>query len=180
MALFDDRNTAAAAGDHYLTGIRQRADGVNLHNINGLRRCHHTAESFAGLLYYIIPLLDFNLGVFRGHIAADHFSRLVEGLVVRIHSHLRQDRADGPGDTAAKQFRAQGVLDVISDIALAHGGADAHRRRGVVDIDPAQFGHGLVDHADLWTVAVGDGKLITGLHQIGQCSGGDLYGVTLF
>ncbi len=179
MALFDDGNTAAAAGNHHLSGICQCADGVNLYDINGLGGRYHTAESFAGLLYHIISFLDLNLGILRRHIAADDFSRLVECFVVRVYGHLRQNRADGLGNAPTKQLCAQGVLYVISHIPLTHGGADAHRSRCVVDIDPAQLGHGFVDHADLGAVAVGDGKLVPGFHQVCQRPGSDFHGVML-
>ena len=69
---------------------------------------------------------------------------------------------------------------VIPNIALAHGGADAHGCGGIVDVDSAQFGHCLMDHADLRPVAVGDGKLIVGFYQIGQRLCGDLDCVPLF
>ena len=59
---------------------------------------------------------------------------------------------------------AQGILDIVSHIALAHGAADAHGSGGVINVNTAQLCHGLMDHAYLRAVAVGDGQLVVRLN----------------
>ncbi len=163
-----------------MSGIRERADGIDLNNVDGFGGGNDAPESPAGFFYYIISLFYFNFSIFFGHISADHFGRLIECFVIRVYGNLCQNRADGFENIACKQFRTQGVLDIIADITLAHCGAYAHRGRRIVDINTAELRHGFVDHADLRSVTVCNGKLIIGLHQIGKRLCGYFYGIPLF
>ena len=92
---------------------------------------------------------------------------------------MRQNRADSFGNAAPKKLGSKSVLNVVPHISLAHGGADAHGSRRIVNVYPAQFCHSLVDHTDLRAVTVGDGKLISGFHQIRQCPGSNFHRVPL-
>ena len=179
MLLRDNGDPAASAGDDHLICVRQRADGIDLQNINGLGRGHDPAEALSRFFHNIVPLFLFGLGILSRHVTADDLGGLIKGLVVGIHRHLRQDRADRLGNTPAQQLRAQGILDIISHIALAHGAADAHGSGRVVDVDPTKLRHRLVDHADLRPVAVRDGELIARLNQIRKRFGGHLHCVLL-
>ena len=101
VLLGDDRNAAASAGDDHLIRVRQRADGIDFQNINGLGRGHDSAEALPRLFHHVISLFLFRFRVFPGHIPADDFGGLIESLIVGIHRHLRQNRADRFGDAAA-------------------------------------------------------------------------------
>ena len=169
--MFDDGNTASPAGNHNLAGLCQSADGFQLHDFNGLRGGNDPAESFAGGLLHIITLFCFDLRIVSRHIAADELGGLIKGLVIRIHSYLSQDGGHSLANTPGKELRFQGILNIITHIALAHGAAHAHGSGGIVGINAAQLRHGLVYHTDLRAVAVGDGELAAGFHQICQGSG---------
>ena len=166
MLLFDDRNTATTAGDNDLICICKCADRINLHDLERLWCSDDTLEALARYLFYIIALFDLHIRIFTAHVTADRFLRCVECFIVRIYGYLRQDRADRLCDTTAHQLCLQGILNIVSDIALAHCGADTHRSRCVVDINTSQLCHSLVDHADLRTVGMGDGKLVICFNQI--------------
>ena len=177
MLLFDHGNTAATTGDHDLTCISKGTDRFDLYDINGLWSCDDTAEALSLLFLDKVALLYFHLSIFGRHITSDQLGRLIKGFVIRIHGNLCQDRGNGLADSTGKQLSLQGILDIIANIALAHGAADAHGCRSVINVDTAQLSHGLVDHADLRSVAVGDRKLVISLDQVSQCFGGDLYGI---
>ena len=166
MLLFDDRNSAAAAGNYNLSCISKGADGVNFHNINRLWSCYNTAEAPAGLFCYIIALAQLGICLFLCHISANDFIGLIEGFIIRIDGYLCQDCADRCGNPSGKKLGAKGILNIIAYITLAHSGADAHGNRRIIRIDAAQLGHCLVNHANLRTVGMCDGKLVIGLRQI--------------
>lgn len=69
-------------------------------------------------------------------------------------------------DASLDQFGADAVLQIITDISLAHGGAHGHRRCGVAIMVFGEFIHCCMDHADLRGVAVHDSYLPAFLYKI--------------
>ena len=148
--------------------IRKKADGIKLQNIERLRRCNNTKIALALFLNYIISLLGLVLSILLRHITADLLGRCIEGLIIRIHTHLRQNGGNRSGIPAGEKLCLQSILNVISGIALAHGTADAHGSRRIINVNTMQLRHCLVNHGNLRPVAVGDGELASGVHQICQ------------
>ena len=91
---------------------------------------------------------------------------MLESGILGIHLHLRQDGGDGSLHLPVQQLFPDGILQVIADIALAHGGADGHGGYGVRGVLPGEGGHGDIDHAHLGAVAVDDHHLVALLDQV--------------
>ena len=62
--------------------------------------------------------------------------------------------------------KADSVLEIVSDIALAHGRTYRHRCSCIIFMTLSEFIHGSVDHPYLWSIAVGDRNLKSGFDQI--------------
>ena len=88
VRLLQNRDPAATSGDHDLSGLNECIDGIDLNNINRLRRGNNPAVS-AFDLDNIIALALFLLRFLLRENAPDHLDRMVECLVVWIHDHLR-------------------------------------------------------------------------------------------
>ena len=88
---------------------------------------------------------------------------MLEGGVILGHQGLGHHGGHALADAPGGQLVADGVLQVIADIALAHGAALGE---GHVALDGAGLGGGgqaQVDHAHLGAVAVGHHYLVAGL-----------------
>ena len=81
----------------------------------------------------------------------------------------------GNAAAAGGELVADGVLEVIADVALAHGAALGEGHIGLDGLGLGGGGHAEVDHADLGTVAVSDDDLVALRDQIddGLCGLGD-------
>ena len=157
-----DGHTAAAAGDDDILTVEQVQNRAPLGNIHRLRRGDNAPPAAAGVLPHtqgrIIThhLLRGGLIVKR----ADGLCRLAERGVVRVDDDLRDDRRHLPGHTIGAQRAAHALLQVVADIALAHG--RALRQRHGRDLG-VRFRGGVerrLDHADLRAVAVADDDLV--------------------
>ena len=168
MLLFNHGNPPAPAGNDNLFRVSQRPYGLDFHNVNGLRRRNHAAELIIRVFPDVISFFNFRFRVFLFHVAADHLIRLIKRLIIRIHCHLGQNRADRFGNSSAQQLGPQRVLNVISHIPLAHGRTHTHGRRRVIAVDAPKLRHCLVNHADLRPVAVRNRQLVIRFHQIRQ------------
>ena len=100
MLLFNDRDSAAAAGDDNLVCIGEGADSFYFHNVNGLGGSNHTAEAKSCVLLHIIALLYFHFGILFGHISANHLCGLVKCLVIGVYRYLGQNGADRFGNAS--------------------------------------------------------------------------------
>ena len=96
---------------------------------------------------------------------------MLEGGVGLINEHLRHDGRDVLVHAAGGELVADGVLQVVADIALAHRAALGE---GHVGLDGLGLGggHAEVDHADLRAVAVGDDDLVALRDQVDDGLGG--------
>ena len=84
-----------------------------------------------------------------------------------------------PGSPAI-QLLADEILKIVTDIALRHG--DAHGKRHHIPgrVFPAVGRKGILNHADLRAVAVGDHQLIALFNQIGNGLCCNIDGIHLF
>ena len=172
-----DRDAAAAAGHHHQSGVHHVADGLNLDDGLGLGRGHHTAVAPARVLNDVIaPLSHHFVGLLLGHEGADGLCGVLEGRVVPVYFHLGQHGGHALGDAAIQQLLPQRILEIIADIPLAHGHADGEGAGDVLlRLRAGQLGHGLLNHAHLGAVAVGDDDLVALLDQIHDGPGGLLH-----
>jgi hypothetical protein len=104
----DDRNSAAAAGDRERPGIEEGADRVELDDLARVRRRNDAAVAAARVgddlpAAVALELLRLRLRIER----PDRLRRLLEGGVVRVHAHVRDDAGDRPVDKAAQLGRDQ-------------------------------------------------------------------------
>ena len=97
---------------------------------------------------------------------------MLEGRVGLVHEHLRDDGGDVLGHAAGGELVADGVLEVIADVALAHGAALGEGHIGLDGLGLGGGGHAEVDHADLRAIAVGDDDLVALRDQVDDGLGG--------
>ena len=99
---------------------------------------------------------------------------MVKGFVIGIRGYLSQNSGNRLVDTAFEKSRADSVLQVVSDISLAHGRADRHGSGGIslFRMILAQLVHGCVDHAYLRGIAVDNSNLPAGLDKVSNDLGG--------
>ena len=114
----------------------------------------------------MVALCVLGFGLFFRHEAAYGFQGLIEGLVIGIHRDLGHDGRNALINAAGQKFRAESVLQVVADVALAHGRADRERRRRVALVVRRKLGECAVNHADLGGVGVGNGDLPAFLDKI--------------
>ena len=79
---------------------------------------------------------------------------------------------------ALVHLAADALLQVITNVALGHGAALGQRHLGGAD-GVVGSGEGILDHADLRAVAVGDDDLVTLLDETKECVGGVAHGLDL-
>ena len=173
-----DGHTAAAAGDDNLTGIRQSADTVDLYDIFRLR-CGYDTTITAIHFDHVVSLLFFSVSFFLGHDTTDDFDRFVEGVIVWIYNNLGQNGGNRTVDATVEKFFTNGVLQVISDITLAHGRADRYGCEGVIRVLLSEFVHSSMDHTHLWGITVGNNNLAISLYKICNSFCGAFYCVLL-
>ena len=167
-------DTAAAAGNDHQTGVHHVLNGLNLHDGLGTGRGHHTAVAASGVLHHgVVALFHKDVGLLLGHEGADGLGGLGEGGVVGVHLHLGQHGGNALLDAAAEHLLPQRVLQIVADVALAHGHADGQRAGNVFfRVGAGQLGHGVLDHAHLGAVAVGNDHLMALFNQIHDGAGG--------
>lgn len=80
---------------------------------------------------------------------------------------------------AAVKLFADDVLQIIADVALTHG--HAHRKRHDVTLGLLLVvgGEGVLDHANLRAVAMGDDDLVAVLNEVGDGLGRHMDGIHL-
>ena len=152
-----DGDSAAAAGDDDELVVEQVEDGVGLDDLLGLGGRHDAAPSAAGVLDeghlgvlgHDLPCLL--LGVER----ADGLGGVLERGVVGVALDLGDDGGGVPALVAAVHLAADALLQMVADVALGHGAALGQVHGGGAD-GVVGGGEGVLDHADLRAVAVGD------------------------
>ena len=161
-----------------MVAVHERANGVQLDDRLRLGRGDDAAVTAARVLNDLVAALgDHLVGLFLGHEGADGLGGVLEGGVLGVHLDLGEHSGDTLVDAAVEQLLAQGVLQVVAYIALAHGDADGQRAGDVLlGVRAGELGHGGLDHAHLGAVAVGHDDLVAALDEVGDGFGGLLDG----
>ena len=85
---------------------------------------------------------------------------MLEGGVALLHQHLGDHGGHVLGHAPRRQLVADGVLQVVANVALAHGPALGEGHVGLDGLRLGGGGEAQVDHAHLGAVAVGDDHLV--------------------
>ena len=151
-----------------MVGLHERADGVQLHDARRLGRGHHAAVPAPSVLDHVVAALrDHAIGLLAGHEGADGLGGVGERGVGGVDLDLGEHGGRSVIDPAVQHLLAQGVLQVVADVALAHGNADRERARDVLlGVGSRELGHGLLDHAHLRAVAVRHHDLVALLDEV--------------
>ena len=165
--LADDGDAAAADGDDDDASANQIIDDVLLDDVHRLRGGNDLAIAAASVLDHGVALFCGDLFC-RGFVVegTDGLRRILEGRVVLVDQDLGDDRRDVLLQAAGSQLVADGVLQMVADVALAHRAAF---REGHLRLDGASFrcrAHAQVDHTNLRAVAMGDDDFIALLDQV--------------
>ena len=176
----DHRDTAAAGCDDRMLCVHQRAHGFDLHDLHGLRARNDLTPAATCVFSNVDTLFCCQLlCLFLGHERADGLGRMLEGRVFGVDGNLRENGRAVDAETAAVQLLTDHVLQIVTDIALAHGDADGKRHNIALCLLLVVGGKGVLNHTDLRSVAVGDDDLVTVFDQIGDCFCGDMDSVHL-
>ena len=165
--LADDGDAAAADGDDDGTGVHERLHGVLFNDVDGLGRGNDLTVAAACVLDHGVAL--FLCDAFCRFLVverADGLRRLLEGGIVLRDEHLRDDGRHILVHPARGKLVADGVLEVVADVALAHGAALRERHVGLDGAGLCGGGHTEIDHADLRAVAVRNDDLVAFGDQI--------------
>ena len=120
------------------------------------------------------------LGLGLAHPRTDRLDRVGKGRVVCRNLDLGEHGGDTLVDVAVEHFLAQGILQVIANVALAHGAANGQRAGNVLlRVRTRELGHRIGDHAHLGAVAMHDDDFVTLLDQVDNGLGGRLDGLHL-
>ena len=180
LVVADDGDAAAAAGDDDELVVEQVEDGVGLDDLLGIGGGDDATPAAAGIL-------DEDLGGILGHEllglllgveGADRLGRVLERGIVGIALDLGDDGGGVPTLVALVHLAADALLQVIADVALGHGAALGQRHLGGAD-GVVGGGEGVLDHADLRAVAVGDDDLVALLDEAEEGMGGVAHGLDL-
>ena len=154
--MFDDRDAAAANGDHDDPRIDQRLDGIQFHDTFRQRGRNDTAPAASGI-FHDGPA-QFSLFCLRflfGHETADRFGRVLECGVIFADDGLFNDRGSRFVDAGFDHFILQALDQLITDLTLALGTADFQRSQCEIG-DLFRDLRFLKQETDLRTVAVAD------------------------
>ena len=171
-----DGNAAAADGNDHTAVLDEGVDGVLLNNVDGLGRRNDLTVAAACVLNHGIAL--FRCDLFRSFLvveSADGLGGVLEGRVVLVHQNLCHNGGNFLFHSTLGQLVADGVLQMVADVALAHSAALRERHIGLDGLGLGSGGHTKVDHAHLGAVAVGNDDLVALGDQVnnGLCRLGD-------
>ena len=180
LVVADDGDAAAAAGDDDELVVEQVEDGVGLDDLLGIGGSDDAAPAAAGILDEDLGgvLGHELLGLLLGVEGADGLGRVLERGVVGVALDLGDDGGGMPTLIALVHLATNALLQVIANVALGHGAALGQRHLGGAD-GVVGSGEGVLDHADLRAVAVGDDDLVALLDEAEEGVGGVAHGLDL-
>ena len=182
IALKSNGDTAAAAGDDQLTGLYQRADRADFDDFHRLGRSNHTAVAASCIFLHDIAVFFFCFFcLFSSHKMTDGLGRAFESGIFGINTDLRDHcRNRHIENTTVVQLFTKCILQIVADISLAHGNTHRQRCIGLTGVFAGQSSHGIIDHANLRTIAVRNNNFTAFLNQINDGAGSNLNSLHLF
>ena len=111
-------------------------------------------ELLKNAMYYIEVFIRREMCI-RDRNTSNDLLWLCKCFIVWIDDNLCQNCADRFVDPSGDKLSTDGVLKVIADITLAHGGTYGHWCKCIIRMCLTEFIHCGVDHPYLRTVAVG-------------------------
>ena len=99
--------------------------------------------------------------LFSGHEMSNWFAWILEGRIIFIDTYLCNNSYDRCAHKSAfaKLFTKR-ILQVVSDVCLAHGNTDGERRVWLVCVFSGKSCHGIVDHTYLWAISMNNNNLM--------------------
>ena len=144
-----------------MAGVKEGLDGLSLHDVKGLGGGNYLAVAAAGVLHHGVALLSGDTVGSGLIIEGSHgLGGVLEGGVILGNHGLGNDGGHRLGHAPGGQLVADGLLQMIADVALGHGAALGE---GHIGLDGAGLGGGgktKVNHAHLGAIAVGDDHLV--------------------
>ena len=176
-----DRDTAAAGSDNGVLCVHERLDRGDLDDLLRARARNDLTPAAACVLGNVDALFRGELlGFFFGHKRADGLGRMLERGVSRIDGDLRQNSRAVDAEAAAVELLADHVLQIVADVALAHGHAHGKGHDVALGLLLVEGGKRILDHADLRAVAMGNDDLVAVFDQVCDGAGRRLDGLHLF
>ena len=166
----DDGDAAATAGDDDELVVEEVQDALVLDDLLGLGRGDDATVATAGVLDELHVGVGGLLGVslLLGEEGADGLGGVLERGILGVDLDLGDDGGDVPALVLLVHGSADGLLQVVADVALGHGAALGEVHARDLGVGLVGEGEGLLDHADLRAVAVGDDDLVTLLDDLEQ------------
>ena len=116
-----------------MSRVSKCSDRIDLNDSFWLRTCHNSPVASSGIFDEdVVSQRLLGLSFLFCKERSDRLRRILECRVVRIYQHLCEDTCNILLDAPVKEFLPEFVLDIISDIALAHGCADGQRKMRVL------------------------------------------------
>ena len=150
----DDGDASSATGDDDEVVVEEVEDALRLHDAPGTRAGHHASVATTVIDEPEVGMLR-RLGVRLrlGEMRADLLGRVDERGIVGLHLDLRDDGGHVPFLLALVHFGADGLLEVVTDIALRHRPALWQIDDGNVLVNGCGDAKGTLDHEELLIAA---------------------------
>ena len=122
VALAHNRDSAAATGNYKVTGVNHCTDCTDLNDLLRFWRSYNTTVSASCIFFHdIIIFFSHNISFFLRKEFTDWLGWCLESRIISIYTNL-SDHCSNRNimDSSVEQFFSQGILQVISDVSLAH------------------------------------------------------------
>ena len=124
------RDTASACGYDDVPCVSKSPDGVDLNDRFWLRTCNDSPVAPACVFdEYVISQLLLGFGFLFCEERADRLCWVLKSRIIRVYLDLCKYACDVLFDAPVEKLFSELVLDIISDVSLAHG--CAYRQREV-------------------------------------------------
>ena len=163
--LLQNRDSAAAAGDDDLSCVKQCADRIDFYDLLWLRCSYDSAVTVTNL-GNVITLIFFLFRFLLIQHTSDDFNRFSKSFVIRVYGYLCQDRGYRFVDAFFHQFCTDRILQVVSDITLAHGRTHGHWCVCIIRMILSEFIHCHMDHTHLGCITVRNHDLCALFYQL--------------
>ena len=123
-ALLKHWNSTAAGCDNNLVCIEKCSYSLKLYDSLWLRSCYDSSVSAISKSGDKVSFFFLCFSFFLSENTSDNFLRICKSVVIWINNSLGKNGSNRFVNSAADKFRADRILKVISNVALAHCGAD--------------------------------------------------------